>query len=372
MRVLLVSANYAPHVGGIERFTEILAAGLSDRGHEVHVVCCRHNGAALRERMGGAWVHRIQATDVLERRAGVPYPLPDPYRLLRCLRGRIAEADVVHVQDAVYATSLPALALAGRRGVPGVLTQHVEVFAPRRSPWLSVAEQALRRVGRRTARLATLVATYNPAVATWMNETWALEDVRVLPVGVREHVVRDTNRVELRRSFGLPADRFLALFVGRDIPKKGLDFFLGAGDPAYDLVAVTDREATDRRATILPFMPPERLNGLLECVDCFVLPSEHEGFPLVIQEALGAGLPVVTTSHPGYELYLAPDDAMFVERDAGPIRTAILAIATDTGLRQSLSERSRAVAERHFGAERFVSAYESVYEEAASLLPTPR
>jgi glycosyltransferase involved in cell wall biosynthesis len=370
MRVLLVSSNFAPHVGGIERFVQILAAGLAARDHEVDVVCCRYAGALLRERIDGFTVHRIRSSYVLDRRANVPVPLPDPVGMLRVLRERVAAADVVHVQEAIYATSLPALALARRRCVASVMTQHVG-FVPQGSRALDAAQHAAHATLGRCARLADVVATYNPAVVQWMRDRWGIRDPRLLPVGVRAAVSAES-RGELRRSFGIPLDRFVALFVGREVPKKGLSIFLGASDPAYELVAVTDRRDSAANATILPFMAPERLQQLLDCVDAFVLPSEAEGFPLSLQEALAKELPVVTTWQPGYEAYLGPDDVLVVPRDAGAVRTALLRLVADEALRASLARRSGAAAERSFGVERFVSAYEVAYADARALAAARR
>ena len=229
----------------------------------------------------------------------------------------MAGVDVVHVQDTLYATSLPALLLARRRGIPSVLTQHV-AFVPQAKPLVDGAQRAAIATLGHCARLASAVATYNPAVADWVTQRWGIEDVRVLPVGVdsRSPAGRSA-QPRSRASFGLPENRFLALFVGRDVPKKGLDLFLGAHDPAYELVAVTDRPATSTVAKLLGFMSPERLQSLMRCVDAFVLPSEAEGFPLSLQEALANGLPVVTTRQPGYEHYLAPDDVLFVDAGRG-------------------------------------------------------
>jgi glycosyltransferase involved in cell wall biosynthesis len=362
VRVLLVSANFRPHVGGIERFTENLAAGLAQRGHEVRVVCCRDERAPLREELDGFLVDRVRCTYVLDRRFNVPYPVPEPVQLWSTLRRAVADADVVHVQDAIYATSLPALFLARRSGVPSVLTQHVG-FVPQRTRLFDAVEKtALATVGR-SARLATVVAALNPAVAEWVERQWAIRNVKVLPVGVPVATPATRDRAETRRSFGLPLERFLALFVGRDVPKKGLDVFLGAADPAYELVAVTDRPAAGTTATVLPFMSSERLQELLGCVDCFVLPSEGEGFPLILQEAFGQGLPVVTTSQPGYEHYLSPEDVLYVDRDADAVREALRRLSADHDLRERLGERARSVAERHFGIDRFVAAYEELYAE---------
>jgi glycosyltransferase involved in cell wall biosynthesis len=233
---------------------------------------------------------------------------------------------------------------------------------------LDAAQHAAHATVGRAARLATVVATLNPAVAGWVRVRWGVDDPLVLPVGVPATSTR-LDRLDLRRSFGLPADRFVALFVGRDVPKKGLGVFLGAADPAYQLVAVTNCATSSQRgATIFSFMRPERLQELFACVDAFVLPSEGEGFPLSLQEALANGLPVVTTWQAGYDRYLEPDDVLVVDRDAGSVREVLLRLVGDEDLRASLARRSRAAAERSFGVESFVSAYEQTYAQARALL----
>ena len=358
-----MTAYFRPHVGGIERFAEILAGGLADRGHDVTILCCRTSRESpLREEVDRYLIERIPATNRLERSVGVPYPVPEPLKLRRALQRLLPRVDVVHVQDALYASSVAALILSRRRGIPSVLTQHV-AFVPQRTRWLDALEQTAIATLGRSARLATLVATLNPAVASWVETRWGIRDVRVLPVGIPSRTNPARDRAGLRRSFGLSPDRFLALFVGRDVSKKGLDVFIAAADPSYELVAVTDR-APEGRATFLPFMSPGRLQELLSCVDAFVLPSEGEGFPMSLQEALAAGLPVVTTRQPGYDRYLSAEDVLYVERDAEAVRGALRRLVESEGLRLRLGKRSRTAAQRHFGMERFIDAYETLYGEA--------
>lgn len=360
MRVLLVTAHFRPHVGGIERFVENLADGLATRGHEVTVVCCRTERGSAATEEGRYRVVRVPASTVLERRLGVPYPIPSPV-VLRRLREEIGRADVVHVQDALYVTSVVALRGACQAEVPSLLTQHVG-FVPQGRRALDLAERAAIVTLGRSARLATRVVSLNDDVARFARRAWKLPQVRVLPVGVPAPVGAD--RDEERRRLGIDPERFVALFVGRDVPKKGLDVVLGAADAAYEIVAVTDRNGpAPAGATLLPPMPHERLGRLYAAADAFVLPSEAEGVPVALQEAAWAGLPLVITLGPGYEGVVSADEVHAVDRDPESVRSALRELAADPARRDVLGARARALADRSFGLDSFLDAYELQYGE---------
>jgi glycosyltransferase involved in cell wall biosynthesis len=267
----------------------------------------------------------------------------------------------VHVQDALYLTSVTALLLARRRGVPSVLTQHV-AFVPQGNALLDLAQRAAIRTLGRTARRATVVVALNPSVADWARRTWRLREVETLPVGVPAVPVSTAERAATRRELGLEDDAFMALFSGRDVPKKRLDVFLAAADPAYELVAVTDRRDNGSSgAQIVPFMTPDRFRRVLAAADAFVLPSEGEGLPLALQEALVTGLPCVVTREPGYERYLADDEVVYVTPEPAAIREVLRGLVSSPERRRELAERARGAGEREFGVERFVDAYEGLY-----------
>jgi D-inositol-3-phosphate glycosyltransferase len=367
VRVLLVTANYRPSVGGIERFVEILAEGLAERGHDVTVVTGRHRGGPIVEERAGVRVVRLRASDVLRKRLGVPYPLVAPWHTRR-MGELVRETDVVHAQDAIYLTTVSALLLARRRGVPSVLTQHV-AFVPQGGPFLDLAQRAAIRTLGRSARLASVVASYNPQVAEWARRTWRLRDVRLLPVGVPVQTISEDQRAAARRELGIADDAFVALFTGRDVPKKRLDVFLRADDPSYELVAVTDRLDGGRSAArLVPFMDAARFSRLLAASDAFVLPSQAEGFPLALQEALVAGVPSVVTREPGYERFLAEGDVVFVPPEPEAIRSALRRLATDPRHRAELAEAARDAGRRRFGVDAFVDAYERLYAAVIAVL----
>jgi D-inositol-3-phosphate glycosyltransferase len=360
VRILLVTAYFRPHVGGVEAFSEILADGVAERGEEVVVVCCRTDGGSAAVERDSYTVRRLPATNVIERRLGVPYPVPTRPEALRLLRDEVQGADVVHVQDALYATSQLAIRLARRRRRPILVTQHVQ-FVAQRNRALDALQRAAIRLSGPLLRKVDRVVTYNPAVAAWARETWRLDRVDVLPTGV-VLAPKAASRAEL----GLPDDRFLALFVGRDVPKKGLRFVLDAIDDAYDLVVVTDRYLSPVCGLhVRPFMPRSELTRLLQSVDALVLPSVDEGVPLVLQEAAVAGVPIVTCANPGYDAYFDPDDLVIVDRDGASIRAALRRLAADPAMRTSLAESVRGAGARHFDRDAFVDVYLGAYRDLA-------
>ena len=186
---------------------------------------------------------------------------------------------------------------------------------------------------------------------------------------MREPAAGGAGRSALRRELDLPEDRFLALFVGRDVPKKRLDVVLGAADPSYEIVAVTDRVSgpPGPGVRLLPFLEHERFQHLLLAVDAFVLPSEAEGIPLALQEALLAGLPSVVAREPGYERALRDGEVVYVEPRPDDVRAALTRLVVDRTGRAELSARAREAGRREFGLERFVAAYERGLRGAARL-----
>jgi glycosyltransferase involved in cell wall biosynthesis len=115
-------------------------------------------------------------------------------------------------------------------------------------------------------------------------------------------------------------------------------------------------------------MDAARFSRLLAASDAFVLPSQGEGFPLALQEALVAGVPSVVTREPGYERFLAEGDVVFVPPEPEAIRAALKRLATDPGLRAELSATAREAGRRRFGVEAFVDAYVRLYAAVTAVL----
>lgn len=211
---------------------------------------------------------------------------PKDVRRLAWLRGRLAGVTRLHVHFAGEAAEW-AHALHLDTGLPYTVTVHaVDLFKPRPSLYevLAAAEVVLTVAEHHQARLAELglasrLLRCGPDLPTWA----------ALPEP--------------------PAGPLRALFVGRDVPKKGLDLLLAAWSELaregalpegahLDLVG-PERTELPPGVTAHGLRPPHVVAAFMGAAHLALLPSRRaedgdlDGVPVVLMEALAAGRPVI-------------------------------------------------------------------------------
>jgi glycosyltransferase involved in cell wall biosynthesis len=91
----------------------------------------------------------------------------------------------------------------------------------------------------------------------------------------------------------------------------------------------------------------DALQARYAAADVFVLPSRHEGYGMVIDEALAHGLPVVASRAGALAQTVPAQAGLLVPPDDEPAwRAAMTAVITDTALRERLARAARAAAQR--------------------------
>jgi glycosyltransferase involved in cell wall biosynthesis len=157
---------------------------------------------------------------------------------------------------------------------------------------------------------------------------------------------------------------FRFFFCGQMIRRKGVDLLIEAFDRLVQLgldveLGLVGREAdlpefltaasSAARERILyeGFKAPHELPKYFAMADAFVLPSRHDGWGVVVNQALGAGLPVITTDAVGAGLDLVEPQVNGLRCPAGNIErleNAMKILAEDPLLAAKWGEVSRAKA----------------------------
>jgi glycosyltransferase involved in cell wall biosynthesis len=110
--------------------------------------------------------------------------------------------------------------------------------------------------------------------------------------------------------------------------------------------------------------------GLMAAFDAFVLSSRTEGTPMVLLEAMAAGVPVVATTVGGVPDVVSGGEALLVPPEA----PASLAAALRTLLLDPAGARERAAAARArlqaFDAGLWLDRYDAVYRQVARGVPS--
>jgi glycosyltransferase involved in cell wall biosynthesis len=290
MRILTVSHFYEAHGGGIERVAGHLCRQFAQLGLQAAWA------ASAADPAPGAPVEAapLVCWNPLEKLTGLPMPLPGA-AAIRALARAVRDSDAVVIHDALYVTSILAMMLAKRCRKPAVLIQHIAAipFSSRLLRLLMAAANAL--VTQPMLRSADARVFISDAVRRELIGSPSRLPHALLFNGVDTEVFHLVDGPLSR-----PAGDRSILFVGRYVEKKGLSVlralarsrpdwrFLTVGSgpikPAeWGLANVTDLGAKDRRA----------LADLYRRADVLLLPSVGEGYPLVIQEAMACGLPVV-------------------------------------------------------------------------------
>jgi glycosyltransferase involved in cell wall biosynthesis len=362
VRIGIVSHNYPPHLGGLEAIAHQLARGFAQR-HEVTVVTTSWDGHVGVSQEDGATVHRLPAWHGSEKR-GVPYAMPlgpGTRRAYEALR----QCDVVHAHGSLYATTILGL-MARSRDVPLYVTEHVGFVEYPSEALNSVQRLAWATIGSAIVRRSSKVVAYNSRVGEWLANRFGADAVAMIANGVDTVAFRPADvqrRLEARARLGLPAEQVLALFVGRAAHKKNLDAVLGFGSRDYQLVVCGAPRELPPGVLNLGAVPYASMPDVFAAADFLLHAATGEGFPVTIQEAMAAGLPVALLWDSGYAGSVDRDEVVAVD-SLDELAGAAAALARDADRRKVLGCRGRQFAEQHWSWDRTVDRYLDLFTVA--------
>lgn len=306
MRLLTVTHFYETHGGGIERVAGHLNRQFVKQGHQVTWAASADQ--TLPDQQTAAPVP-MPCFNGIERLSGLPMPILG-ITALRRLAAAIRGCDMVIVHDALYLSSIAAMLLARWYGKPVTLIQHIASI-PFSNPLLrqamSVANRCVTRPMLRAANQVIFIS--DTTRRAFAGVTFRAEPL-LLFNGVDASIFRPA---PVKRTDSL-------LFVGRFVEKKGLSIIraMAAARPDWHVV-LAGRGPIDpdnwglANVQVLRDRAGSSLAALYRSAKALILPSVGEGFPLVVQEAMACGLPVIcgeetSRGDPAAKAWLCPVD----------------------------------------------------------------
>jgi len=296
-------------------------------------------------------------------------------RLIRMLARR--EAEVVHINVSERGSVLRKMAVqftAGLFGTPTLVHLHGASFVDYFGSGV-LARAASRWLFRRCTRALVLGHGWRDFLVREVGIDPAKVDVlynavpdfvgpgqeRLAPAAGQTVELLVLAHLSERKGIGT------LLRACRLLKERGFAFRLtlgGNGDvDGYRRMAQTLGIAAECR--FLGWVSREQAHDLIRSHDMLLLPSTHEGLPMVILEALCAGLPVITTPVGSIPEVLAQrESAMIVPvNDSAALAGAVQELAGDRPLYRALSRRGRCLFERQFHIKGYCEQLAAIYRE---------
>jgi glycosyltransferase involved in cell wall biosynthesis len=384
LRIVLVTDQYPPMVGGVPTVTRALAAGLAARGHAVTVLAPSgtwHGGAGAEGRAGVCYL------------GSVPWP---PYKGMRIARASAAAVraliaasapDVIHTHSPLVLGVLARMA-AVRLKIPVIYTNHYlpanVLPAMRRRPaafdafFYSYIVRFSNRCNQVTAPTATALGL--------LREQGLRSPSRIISNGVDSLTYLPgppgppENR--LRDRYGLRDDVPLILSVGRLSGEKRVDVLIDAAarltQPAQLVLAGSGPQEAQLRARarklgisgavrFIGFVPDTDLPGLHRLAQVFAIASEAELQSLTTMNAMASRLPVVAADAfaLGELVIHGRNGFLFRPGRANEAAAHLSALIADPALRDRMAAQSLQIIASH-DWQRSLSDWEQLYAALAA------
>lgn len=314
LHILLFCYEYPPLGGGGGVGAKNYAESWAAMGHRVTVVTSRQGDLAAVEEIGGVRVVRVGIVGKMHRATSTVLSMAS-YLISGTLHllthgSRYRNADVINTHFSLPTGPLGWTA-ARLLDVPNILTIiGGDIYDP--TKWASPhRHSALRVLNRFLIQSAAKVVAISSDTRSRALRHYRIDrPVEVVNYGFRPPARDDVANVQLDPT----SQRYHLISVGRLVPRKGFDYLIRAmadlpqdvhllliGDGPLEaaLKDLARSLGVFRRVHFLGYEPSARVFGYLEAADCFVLSSLHEGLGIVVQEAMWAGLPIISTDNGG-------------------------------------------------------------------------
>ena len=337
--VMLGHKRIPSREGGVEIVVEELATRMAAAGHRVtclnragkHVSGKEFDAADLEEYKG----IRIRKVLTLDKKGLAA--------MTASVTGAIAAAfgryDVVHFHAEGPCAMLWLPKLFGKRCIATI-----HGLDHQRAKWGKFARTYIMLGEKCAAKFADEIIVLSKGVQQYFQDTYGRETV-FIPNGVTKPEIREAQLIT--EQYGLKKDDYI-LFLGRLVPEKGVAYLIdafknvrtdkklviagGSSDTAAFAQELKDRAAEDARILFTGFVQGRMLEELYSNAYVYVLPSDLEGMPLSLLEAMSYGSCCVTSDIEECAAVMEEYGATFPKGDVSALVETLLRLCDEPQL----------------------------------------
>ncbi|RPI63890.1 MAG: glycosyltransferase family 1 protein [Planctomycetaceae bacterium] len=369
-------------LGGAQENTLLTCEGLHALGHDVTLVtgpAIGPEGELLTRAQAGGY--RVIVLDEMRREINIRRDWTT-YRKLVEIIGE-TQPDVVHTHSSkagILARRAAKYVRARSRDMAIVHTIHGLPFHPYQGRMLNGVYVALERQAARytDAIISVADAMTRQALAAGVGRP---EQYTTIYSGmdVAPYLTPTADAAGFRAALHLPPDAVLVTQVSRLAELKGHEFiiraaskvpdrrvhfcFVGDGNLRAKIEADITAAGLSERFHLTGLLPPEQIPAVMAATDILVHCSLREGLARTLPQAMLAGKPVISYDVDGAgEVVTGRTGALLSPREIAGLRDAIIRLAGDADLRQTLGSAARELCRERFDHNRMVEQIEAVYK----------
>ena len=387
LKILFQCPRYLPDLGGIQISTQKLADYLIKKGHEISVMCERTSeNLKEKENIKGVKVYRYPKLNF--------HPLMRGFSFLihqKIIERFCKDFFKKHKFDVIisrfcffvkptkkYAKKTPLIYL--QPSIAYIASMKMLKSLKGTEKFNRIIKLIIAYVMEKKAmKLADKILTRNKAMVK-MNRRLGIEEKKqaIFPQVIDLKRFRPRKNPELKKKLKIESKKVI-LTVSRIGPEKGLDYvleiyqklktknvvWLVVGDGNY-------REVLERKIKELNikgiYFVGEKKNpeNYYNIADVFVLPSEQEGFPNVLLEALACGVPAIAFKANPPKIILPTDELLkkcgFVAKDIEDMARKIDKLLANNKLRRKMGKNAREKA-KEYSLEKIGKKFLKIIEE---------
>lgn len=279
--------------GGIEIVVDEISTRMAALGHSVTVYNRKgkHVSGGKVQRVNEYKGVKIKEVFTIDRKGLAAMTSS----LFACVRAGFGKYDVVHIhaEGPAFFSFIPKMC-----GKKVVVTVHGLDWD--RAKWGKFASWYIKTGEKNAVMFADEIIVLSQGVKDYFKKEYG-RDTRFIPNGVNRPEIREVDEI---KKFGLEKDEYI-LYLGRIVPEKGEHYLIkafreiktdkklviagGISDTAGYGKELKDLAAGDKRIVFTGFVQGRMLDELYSNALIYCLPSDLEGMPLSLLEAMSYG-----------------------------------------------------------------------------------